>query len=164
MVPPRLTDIAIAMSEINMEADFSNFLAHLLLRDGVYSSDRDPPRFQRTKARDRTELQRLLHTLSGRVDRYLECDRLLVRDIESSYLNLESQDDSAMNDRLGLSVSPSFWHRIPSSPIGSESFIGHTARMGHTYARYLPGDGTEAKGFELRFLFRKRSYKRVEDN
>jgi len=67
-------------------------------------------------------------------------------------------------DGPAISVSPSIWRRIPFSPIGSESFIGYTDRMGHMYAHYLPGDGTEADAFELRFLFGKRSYKRVEEN
>jgi CubicO group peptidase (beta-lactamase class C family) len=67
-------------------------------------------------------------------------------------------------DGTRLSISPSFWRRIPFSPIGSETFIGYWDRMGHMHARFLPGDGTEADGFVVRLLFGKRIYQRVEED
>jgi CubicO group peptidase (beta-lactamase class C family) len=67
-------------------------------------------------------------------------------------------------DGTRLSISPSFWRRIPFSPMGSETFIGYWDQVGHMHARFLPGDGTEADGFVVRFLFGKRIYERVEED
>ena len=43
--------------------------------------------FQRVKASDKTELESFVHTLSGRVGRYLERQGLLVRDIDQQLLS-----------------------------------------------------------------------------
>jgi len=62
----------------------------------------------------------------------------------------------------GLSIWPSFWWRIPVSPIGSETFIGHSNRIGQLHVSFLPGDGTKANSFVARFLFGKRIYGRIK--
>jgi CubicO group peptidase (beta-lactamase class C family) len=62
----------------------------------------------------------------------------------------------------GLSIWPSFWWHIPVSPIGSETFIGHSNRIGQLHVRFLPGDGTKANSFVARFLFGKRIYERIK--
>lgn len=62
----------------------------------------------------------------------------------------------------GLSIWPSFWWHIPVSPIGSETFIGHSNRIGQLHVRFLPGDSTKANSFVARFLFGKRIYERIK--
>jgi hypothetical protein len=47
----------------------------------------------------------LVHTISYRVARYLEREGILERDEQSSYLNLEDQDEDSMQQLLGCSVS-----------------------------------------------------------
>jgi len=62
----------------------------------------------------------------------------------------------------GLSIWPSFWWRIPVSPIGSDTFIGHSYRIGQLHLSFLPGDDTKADSFVARFLFGKRVYERIK--
>jgi len=47
----------------------------------------------------------LIQSISQRVGAYLERKGLLVRDIEKTYLQLESSDESALNDLLGHSMT-----------------------------------------------------------
>ena len=65
-------------------------------------------------------------------------------------------------DGSGLSISPSFWWRIPVSPTGSDTFIGYSNRIGQLHARFLLGDGAKADSFVARFFFGKRIYERIE--
>jgi CubicO group peptidase (beta-lactamase class C family) len=67
-------------------------------------------------------------------------------------------------DGTALSVSPSFWLRIPFTPIGSGRFIGYWDWAGHLRARFLPGDGTEADMIEVRYLFGERIYERADED
>jgi hypothetical protein len=76
--------------------------------------------------------------------------------------NDTSHEVTVAIDGSGLSISPSFWWRIPVSPIGSETFIGYSDRIGQLHARFLFGDGTNADSFVARFLFGKRIYERIE--
>ena len=57
-------------------------------------------------------LELLVQMISQRVGRYLERQGLLVCDIENSYLQLETPDDSAINDLLGHSIT----YRIAVGP------------------------------------------------
>ena len=79
-----------------------------------------------------------------RVGRYLERQGLLVRDMENSYLTLESRDDTAMDDLLGHSVT----YRIAVGP--------HQGEKAFTLQTLAPrGEDTEddrlakAAGFSL---------------
>jgi hypothetical protein len=87
----------------------------MLLLDGVYVGGHDPrdhPCFQQVKAPDKAELESLVHTLSGRVGSYLEREGLLVRDMDNSYLALESEDESGLEQVLGGSIT----YRIAIGP------------------------------------------------
>jgi len=58
------------------------------------------------------ELEVLIYRISERVGRYLGRRGLLVWDMENSYLDLESRDDTAMDDLLGHSIT----YRIAVGP------------------------------------------------
>ena len=97
-------------SALNLNIHF-----HMLLLDGVYvvgHEQRDHLRFQRVKAPDKTELESLVQTLSERVGSCLERQGLLVRDMENSYLALESGDESGLEQMLGSSIT----YRIAIGP------------------------------------------------
>ncbi len=61
-----------------------------------------------------------------------------------------------------LSIWPSFWWRIPVAPIGSDTFIGNSSRIGQLHVSFLPGDGTKANSFVARFLLGRRIYERIK--
>jgi len=77
----------------------------MLFLDGVYLVDHEPPVFHRLPAPSPRALEALIQTITQRVGAYLERKGLLVRDIENTYLQLESLDDSALNDLLGHSMT-----------------------------------------------------------
>jgi len=88
---------------------------HMLLLDGVYVGVRDSrgqPRFQRVKAPDRAEQERLVYTISERTGRYLERQGLLVRDMDNSYLALEPAGETGLEGVLGSSIT----YRIAVGP------------------------------------------------
>ena len=63
------------------------------LADGVCVMDKDTLGFPPGQAPTDSELAGLVQMISQRIGRYLEHQGLLVRDIENSYLNLESMDE-----------------------------------------------------------------------
>ena len=74
-----------------------NYLVHfhILFLDGAYIyRDNRPPRFQRVKAPDKSELEDLVQLISQRVGRCLERQGLLEQDTESAWLELEPADDT----------------------------------------------------------------------
>ena len=87
-------------SALNLKIDF-----HMLFLDGVYVVNGERPVFRRLPAPTSQALERLVHVISQRVGAYLERQGLLVRDIENSYLELETPDDSALHELLGHSIS-----------------------------------------------------------
>lgn len=67
-----------------------NIHLHVLFLDGVYTyRDNRPPRFQRVKAPDKSELEDLVQLISKRVGRCLERQGLLEQDTESAWLDLD---------------------------------------------------------------------------
>ena len=62
-------------------------------------------RFERVKTPGKAELEALVRTLSERVGRHLERAGLLVRDLDSSYLALEPDDDDGLAQVLGSSIT-----------------------------------------------------------
>ena len=85
----------------------------MLFLDGVYTETKyGKTRFQRVNAPDQQDLVALVHTISHRVAGFLEREGILERDEESSYLNLEDQDEDPMQQVLGCSVS----YRIAIGP------------------------------------------------
>ena len=77
----------------------------MLFLDGVYSFDRARPKFHRAQRPTPAELVRLLHTISTRVARLLERQGLLVRDVESEYLDFEPLDWQALPDAQASRVA-----------------------------------------------------------
>ena len=72
-------------------------------------------------------MEYLVQTIGQQVGAYLERQGLLVRDIENTYLELESTEASAMDDLLGHSIS----YRIAVSPYtGPKAFTLQTLRHG----------------------------------
>jgi len=68
----------------------------MLVPDGVYLTRTDPPYFRKVSAPTAAELQTLVQTISERIGRRLERTGKLVRDHESSYLNLDSAGGARM--------------------------------------------------------------------
>lgn len=89
-------------SALNLNIHF-----HILFLDGAYVyRDNRPPRFQRVRAPDKSELEDLVQSISQRVGRCLERLGLLEQDAESAWLELDPADDTdAMPQILGSSVS-----------------------------------------------------------
>lgn len=95
----------------------------MLFLDGVYDIGHQSLVFRRVKAPVNEALDQLLQTISHRIGRYLELAGVLVRDVESSYLQLESMDESAMNYLLGHSIT----YRIAFGPqVGRKAFTLQT--------------------------------------
>jgi hypothetical protein len=109
-------------SALNLNIHF-----HILFLDGVYVyRDNRPPRFQRVRAPDKSELEDLVQLISKRTGRCLERLGLLEQDAESAWLDLDPADDTdAMPHLLGSSVS----YRIAVGPQqGQKAFMICTIR------------------------------------
>ena len=95
-------------SALNLNLHF-----HVLFIDGVYQQKPNGKlRFHRANAPTASELNNLVATISQRVAHHLERQGLLARDDESSYLTLDLQDDDAMNQLQGHSIT----YRIAVGP------------------------------------------------
>jgi hypothetical protein len=102
-------------------------LPRALFLDGAYVyRDNRPPRFQRVRAPDKSELEDLVQSISQRVGRCLERLGLLEQDAEQAWLELDPADDTdAMPQILGSSVS----YRIAVGPQqGRKAFMIRTLR------------------------------------
>lgn len=95
-------------SALNLNLHF-----HVLFIDGVYQQKNNGKlRFHRVNAPTANELNTLVATISQGVALHLERQGLLTRDDESSYLTLDLQDDDAMNQLQGHSIT----YRIAVGP------------------------------------------------
>jgi ribosomal protein S27E len=74
-------------SALNLNIHF-----HMLLLDGVYVTTGERLAFRRVPPPTVVPLEKLVHLISKRVGRALERQWLLVRDVESSFLSLDSAD------------------------------------------------------------------------
>jgi hypothetical protein len=103
-----------------------NLNVHLpmLFLDGVYVERHGKPHFRRVTAPFKTELEVLVRQISERVGRHLERRGLLERDLESSWLTLDSADeDDGINALLGHSIT----YRIAVGPrAGQKAFTLQT--------------------------------------
>ncbi len=127
-------------SALNLNIHF-----HILFLDGVYAyRDDRPPRFQRVKAPDKSELEDLAQLISQRVGRCLERLGLLEQDAEQAWLDLDPTDDTdAMPHLLGSSVS----YRVAVGPQqGQKAFMIRTIRHPHHPATGQNGSGVGAGG------------------
>jgi ribosomal protein S27E len=91
-----------------------NIHFHMIVPDGVYLTDIDPPYLRRVPAPTAAELQALLQTISERIGRRLERKGVFVRDAENSHLALESDEEreDVLKDLQGHSIK----YRIALSP------------------------------------------------
>ena len=106
---------------------FLNIHFHILFLDGVYVyRDDRPPRFQRVRAPDKSELEHLVELISQRAGRCLERLGLLEQDAESAWLELEPADDTdGMPHIMGSSIS----YRVAVGPQqGRKAFMIRTIR------------------------------------
>jgi len=88
-------------SALNLNVHF-----HMLIPDGVYLTDIDPPYSRALPAPSVEELQALVQRIAERLGKHLERRGLLVRDAESSFLALgeESGDENALAELQGHSI------------------------------------------------------------
>ena len=88
--------------------------------------DNRPPRFQRVKAPDKSELEHLVQLISQRVGRCLERQGLLERDAEQAWLDLDPAEyTDAMAQIMGSSIS----YRVAVGPQqGRKAFMIRTIR------------------------------------
>ena len=90
-----------------------NLHFHVLFIDGVYQQKNNGKlRFHRVNAPTANELNTLVATISQRVATHLERQGLLTQDDVGSYLTLDLQDDDAMNQLQGHSIT----YRIAVGP------------------------------------------------
>jgi hypothetical protein len=76
----------------------------MLVLDSAYLVGTEPPVFRRIAPAGEAELQALVERLAERIGRALERRGVLVRDAESSFLELEPAAGGAMADLLGHSI------------------------------------------------------------
>jgi hypothetical protein len=78
----------------------------MLFLDGVYvGSAGSSARIRWVKAPTSSELNQLSHTIAHRLARYLERQGLLEKDIEHSYLMMDSLDEDPMGQLRGHSIT-----------------------------------------------------------
>jgi ribosomal protein S27E len=87
-------------SALNLNIHF-----HMLVLDGVYLSDTEPPVFRRIAPPREAELQSLVERLAEHVGRSLERQGLLVRDTENGFLEFGPEAGGAMDDLIGHSIT-----------------------------------------------------------
>jgi hypothetical protein len=84
----------------------------MLFLDGVYVIGEEVLAFRRVRPPARGSLEDLVQTIGQWVGAYLERQRLLMRDIENTYLVLKSTEAAAVDDLLDHSIS----YRIAVGP------------------------------------------------
>jgi hypothetical protein len=94
-----------------------NIHFHMLFLDGVYidSTFGTGTRFRLVRAPTSDELTQLTHTIARRIARYLECQGLLERDVESAWLTSSAgggEDEATIHHLLGSSIT----YRIAVGP------------------------------------------------
>lgn len=86
-----------------MEREFEEYLK-LFVIDGVYDVRRHGrPRFVTVPAGTAAEMAALVQRISERVGRHLERRGLLVRDVESAWLDFDTEESSPLDDLAGHS-------------------------------------------------------------
>jgi Putative transposase len=87
-------------SALNLNIHF-----HMLVLDGAHLVGTELPMFRRVAPPREAELQALVERMAERIGRALERRGVLVRDAESSFLDLEPAADRPMDDLLGHSIT-----------------------------------------------------------
>jgi len=125
----------------------ANVHLHMLFLDGVYVEHHGKAHFRRVSAPFKTELEVLVRQISERVGRHLERRGLLERDLESSWLTLDSTDeDDGMNALLGHSIT----YRVAVGPrAGQKAFTLQTLPPLPERADDEPPHVAKANGFSL---------------
>ncbi len=77
----------------------------MLVLDGAYLVGTEPPVFRRMAPPGEAELKTLVERLAERVGRALERRGVLVRDAESTYLELDPAAGGPIDDLLGHSIT-----------------------------------------------------------
>ena len=90
----------------------ANVHVHMLFLDGAYLTGMKPPVFRRIGAPDAKELEALVARIAERIGRALECEGLLVRDYENSYLTFDPAAGGPMDDLIGHSIT----YRVAMGP------------------------------------------------
>ena len=80
----------------------ANLHYHMLFLDGVYSKKAV---FYRVKPPNSEDIAAVAQKIAQRVSRYLEKAGYLVRDAESEYLDLQTEEEDAMSRIIGASIS-----------------------------------------------------------
>jgi hypothetical protein len=87
-------------SALNLNIHF-----HMLVLDGAYLIDTEPPVFRRIVPPSLAQLQALVERLAERIGLALQRQGVLARDAESSHLELDLNADGPMHDLLGHSIT-----------------------------------------------------------
>ena len=87
-------------SALNLNIHF-----HLLVLDGAYLVGTEPPVFRRIDPPRQEELQTLVERIAERIGRALERQGILARDVESSYLELDTAAGGTLDDLIGHSIT-----------------------------------------------------------
>ncbi len=82
-----------------------NIHFHILFLDGVYVTTGDRLTFRRVPPPTLAALEAIVRVISERVVRALERQGLLVRDLENSFLTVDSPEGSGVEDLLGHSIT-----------------------------------------------------------
>jgi hypothetical protein len=91
----------------------------MFLFDGVCVDGDHHRCFQGVEAPDKAELESLVRAVSERVGRYLECQVVLARDMDNSYVALEPSDEtggSSITDRVAIDALPKAARPLPCKP------------------------------------------------
>ena len=112
-------------SALNLNLHF-----HALFIDGAYQQKNNGKlRFHRVNAPTTSELNTLVARISQRIARYLERRGLVARDDESSYLTVDWQDEDAMNQLQGHSIT----YRIAVGPQQGRRVRGQALTNPHKF-------------------------------
>ncbi len=82
-----------------------NIHFHILFLDDVYVTTSDRLTFRRVPPPTVAALEKLIRGISERVGQALDRQGLLVRDLESSFLRVNSAEGSGVDDLLGHSIT-----------------------------------------------------------
>jgi len=89
-----------------------NIHFHMLFLDGAYVTSGERLSFRRVPPPTVAALEKLVHVISQRVGRALERQGILVRDLENSFLAVDTPDGTDFDDLLGHSIT----YRIALGP------------------------------------------------
>ena len=125
-------------SALNLNIHF-----HMLFLDGVYVTSGERLTFRRLPPPTVAALEKLVHVISQRVGRALERQGILVRDLENSFLAVDTPDGTDFDDLLGHSIT----YRIALGPHqGRKAFTLQTVPAA---TDAIDGKLARAAGFSL---------------